>query len=155
MPFNGSGTYTAPSSPGSFNPAVSGSQGQPTDWNALLADLSSAMSNAICRDGQSTVTADIPMGGHKLTGLGPGTAATDSVTKAQMDASTPTGVVQDYIGTTAPTGWVLAWGTIGNATSAATNRANADTSALFTLIWNSWADAQAPVSGGRRRERCG
>lgn len=60
------------------------------------------------------------------------------------------GAVLDYIGATAPSGWVLANGTtIGNAASAATQRANADTVNLFTLLWNSWANAQAPVSGGR------
>ncbi|MFZ5784022.1 MAG: hypothetical protein ACOY4R_27810 [Pseudomonadota bacterium] len=54
-----------------------------------------------------------------------------------------------YCGTTAPTGWVGAWGTIGSAASGATNRANADTEPLYTVFWNGWADAQAPVSGGR------
>jgi hypothetical protein len=62
----------------------------------------------------------------------------------------PTGLAQFYMGTTPPAGWVLAdGGSIGNAASGATNRANADTEALFTLLWNSMADAQAPVSGGR------
>lgn len=47
-------------------------------------------------------------------------------------------------------GWVLANdGTIGNAGSGATNRANADTQALYTLLWNNIADADAPVTGGR------
>lgn len=82
-----------------------------------------------------------------------GVASLDSsglVPVAQLPASVPTGVVEDYLGTTAPTGYVLADGrTIGSATSGATNRANADTQALFLLLWNSMADAQAPVSGGR------
>lgn len=61
-----------------------------------------------------------------------------------------TGVVKDYVGTTAPTGYVMLSGrTIGDASSSATERANADTSALFTLLWNSMADTEAPVSGGR------
>lgn len=47
------------------------------------------------------------------------------------------------------TGWVIAQGTIGSAASAATRRANADTLNLFTLLWTEFADAQAPVSGGR------
>lgn len=62
----------------------------------------------------------------------------------------PTGITDTYIGATAPAGWVFAAGrTIGNATSGATERANADTEALFTLLWDDWADAQAPVSTGR------
>ncbi len=61
----------------------------------------------------------------------------------------PTGLAQFYVGLTAPAGWVDAFGSIGNAASGATTRANADTEALFTLFYNSMADAQAPVSGGR------
>lgn len=62
----------------------------------------------------------------------------------------PTGATVSYVGTTAPAGWVMLSGrTIGDATSGGTERANADTEALFTLLWNSMADAQAPVSGGR------
>lgn len=75
-----------------------------------------------------------------------------TVLEGQVGAvsSVPTGVVNPYVGTTAPSGWLLAHGgTIGNAASGATVRANADTEALFTLIWNSMADAQAPVVGGR------
>lgn len=53
----------------------------------------------------------------------------------------PTGVGLDYWGTTVPSGWILAFGTIGNASSGATNRANADTQALFTLLWNSSTNA--------------
>jgi hypothetical protein len=46
------------------------------------------------------------------------------------------------------TGFVRANGrTIGSATSGASERANADTSALFTFLWN--ADANLAVSGGR------
>lgn len=52
--------------------------------------------------------------------------------------------------TTADSGWIMAGdGSIGNAASGATARANADTEALFTLMWTNVADAQAPVSSGR------
>lgn len=65
-------------------------------------------------------------------------------------ANVPTGSVFPYVGATAPTGYVLAaGGTIGSGASAATERANADTATLYALIWNSWANAQAPVSTGR------
>jgi hypothetical protein len=47
-------------------------------------------------------------------------------------------------------GWVRGNGrTIGSATSGGTERANADTSALFTWLWTNFADAICPVSGGR------
>lgn len=68
-----------------------------------------------------------------------------------LDPTQPVGSVYPFIGSTSlvPTGWVLMQGTIGNAASGATTRANADTEELFELLWDSMADAQAPVSGGR------
>lgn len=39
--------------------------------------------------------------------------------------------------------------TIGNAASGASERANADTAALFAFLWDNLANAQAAVSGGR------
>lgn len=61
-----------------------------------------------------------------------------------------TGDVKITLKTVADTGWVMMNdGTIGNATSSATARANADTSALFTLLWNNTADADCAVSTGR------
>ena len=48
------------------------------------------------------------------------------------------------------TGWVKANGqTIGSATSGASQRANADTQALFVYLWNNFTDSHCPVSGGR------
>jgi microcystin-dependent protein len=61
------------------------------------------------------------------------------------------GMEAGYWGTTAPSGWVMLSGrTIGSATSGATERANADTETLYTLLWTSLGEAQAPVSGGGR-----
>lgn len=68
------------------------------------------------------------------------------------DNSSPatTGLIIDFAGTATPSGWLLCSGrTIGNAASSATERANADTQALFTLLWNSLDNTRAPVSGGR------
>jgi microcystin-dependent protein len=62
-----------------------------------------------------------------------------------------TGMMMPYVGTTAPTGYVLCSGkTIGNASSNGTARANADTEDLFTLLWNSFANTELPIytSGG-------
>jgi microcystin-dependent protein len=71
---------------------------------------------------------------------------------AQPVSSVPTGALMPYIGGDrgVPEGWVLAaGGTSGDASSGATARANADTVALWELLYTSWPDAQAPVSGGR------
>lgn len=61
-----------------------------------------------------------------------------------------TGDVKLTLKTSADTGWVLCNdGTIGDASSSATTRANADTLALYTLVYNNVSDAYAPVTGGR------
>ena len=61
-----------------------------------------------------------------------------------------TGDVKITLKTVADAGWVLMNdGTIGNAASTGTARANADTEALFTLLWNNTTDANCAVSGGR------
>lgn len=47
-------------------------------------------------------------------------------------------------------GWVrMNARTIGSSTSGASERANADTQALYEFIWNNCADTECPVSGGR------
>lgn len=70
--------------------------------------------------------------------------------KIDVEVLNPVGSVLPYIGVTAPNAWILLdGGTIGNAASGATNRANADTEDLFTLFYDNMLDAQAPVSGGR------
>jgi microcystin-dependent protein len=55
-------------------------------------------------------------------------------------------VFMPYVGVSAPSGWLLASGmTIGNPTSGATSRANADTLPLYTLLWTSYANLQLPI----------
>ncbi|MBR0868935.1 hypothetical protein JQ633_01085 [Bradyrhizobium tropiciagri] len=59
-----------------------------------------------------------------------------------------TGDIKSAYGTSVISGWVRANGrTIGNATSGATERANADTAALFSYLWTT--DLGLAVSGGR------
>lgn len=59
-----------------------------------------------------------------------------------------TGMLQNYYGTSSPSGWVRGNGrTVGSATSGATERANADCQALFLFLWA--ADSTLSVSGGR------
>jgi len=82
-------------------------------------------------------------------------AANDSSTKVATTAFVAgagftTGDVKLTLKTAADSGWVLMDDTtIGNAASGATGRANADTVALFTLLWTNTADAQCAVSTGR------
>jgi hypothetical protein len=61
----------------------------------------------------------------------------------------PTGFVGDTLDDEAPVGWVLAFGTIGDAASEATNRAHADCERLFKMMYRVYPDEIAPVSDGR------
>jgi hypothetical protein len=85
MPRNGSGTFSL-YTPG--NPVVTGTTISSTWANNTLNDLATGLTNSLAKDGQTTPTANLPMGTFKLTGLGAGTAATDSLnlTQAQNEA---------------------------------------------------------------------
>jgi len=84
MPYNGSGVYSAPSLPGSFNPAVTGQNATPADWTTLLADFATAWSSVICKDGQTTITANLPMATYRHTGVGNAVARTDYASAGQV-----------------------------------------------------------------------
>ncbi len=83
MGFSG-GIWTWPSLPGSWNPAISGQAATPADWNTYSAAGAQGLSTMICRDGQSTVTADIPFANFRLKGVGNGILATDAANMSQL-----------------------------------------------------------------------
>lgn len=67
-----------------------------------------------------------------------------------VHGSVSTGDVKLTLKTAADAGWILMDDkTIGNAASGGTGRANADTEALFTLLYTNTVDADCAVSGGR------
>lgn len=163
MAYNGSGTFNL-YSPG--NPVVTGTTISSSWANSTLSDIATGLSTAVCKDGQTTITANIPMSNFKLTGLAAGTGSGQSVRYEQvvgtylpLSGGTMTGAIINVFSTgdvkltlktTADTGWVLMDdGTIGNGSSGGTTRANADTVDLFTLLWNNTANAQCAVSTGR------
>jgi microcystin-dependent protein len=72
------------------------------------------------------------------------------LTSAIAAASWTTGDVKLTMKVVADAGWVLMNdGSIGSAASGATTRANADTLALYTLLWTNVAQAWAVVATGR------
>lgn len=79
MPFNGAGAFSVV-----YNFVADAAAGikilasrQDTQW----ADVASnGLSNVICKDGQTTITANIPFSGFKATGLGDATTAGDALT---------------------------------------------------------------------------
>jgi hypothetical protein len=80
MPRNGSGTYTRPQAD-----YVPGTTILATSVNSDLNDMAQALTASLARDGQTTPTANIPLGGFRITGLGNGTSATDAATLGQVD----------------------------------------------------------------------
>lgn len=74
MPYNGSGDYSAPAN--SFNPAVGGTTISSADWNSLLSDLETALSSVVTKDGQTVITANLPMSGFKHTGVNTNSGST-------------------------------------------------------------------------------
>jgi hypothetical protein len=85
MPRNGSGTYSPPAS--SWNPPVNGQLMDPVDWAALLADITTALTASLAKDGQTTPSADIPLGNFKLYNVGAATSANQALVYGQSGAS--------------------------------------------------------------------
>lgn len=96
MSFNGVGTFQINTS---GQPVVDGTAITASVFNALTADLASGLSTALTKDGQTTPTANLPMGGYKLTGLGLGLNTTDS---ARMDNAIAPGIMECRIGSDYP-----------------------------------------------------
>jgi hypothetical protein len=81
MARNGSGTFSSP-----YPNFVSGTVISSTQVDANNSDIATALTQSIAVDGQSTVTGNIPLSTYKLTGVGAGSAATDSLTLGQAQA---------------------------------------------------------------------
>jgi hypothetical protein len=86
MAFNGSGIYVLPVT--SVTPAVGSTTIESTDFNTFTNDLETALSLCLTEDGANALTGDLPAGGNKITGLGAGTAATDSATIGGVETFT-------------------------------------------------------------------
>lgn len=86
MPFDGNGTYTLPSP---AYPAVTGAVISSSYRNTLDADLANALSNVMCRDGQSSATGNLPMAGFTLTSIAAAAAAGQPVRFEQLFGAGP------------------------------------------------------------------
>lgn len=84
MSFNGSGVFNINTS---GQPVASGTVISSTAFNLLTADLANGLTLCITKDGQSTPTANIPMGNNRIITLANGLAATDAATLGQVQSS--------------------------------------------------------------------
>lgn len=74
------GVYTVPEG----SQAVEGNIISPSAFNALLADLATALSAAVLKDGTQIIAANLPLAGFKVTGLGAGSTYTDALNVGQL-----------------------------------------------------------------------
>lgn len=91
MSYNGAGVFLINST---GNPVVTATTISISWANALTTDLGNGLTNCITRDGQSPATANIPLGGFKVTGVGLATATGDALSygrNATVAALTATG----------------------------------------------------------------
>jgi hypothetical protein len=120
--------------------------------NPMVCDASGRLPQFFLADGQIKIRLLDRLGNPQVVldnilVIGPTSGGGSGAT---IDPTTiaATGDLKQVYGTQTLTGWVRFNGrTIGSATSGATERANADTSALFVFLWT--ADATLTVSGGR------
>lgn len=84
MSFNGSGTFSI-STVG--NPVQSDTTISPTVHNATMDEIAAGLTQCVTKDGQTTITQDLPMNGKKFTGMGLAAAASDAmnVTASMMN----------------------------------------------------------------------
>lgn len=120
--------------------------------NPMVCDSSGRLPQFFLADGQIKIRMTDKFGNPQVSldnilVIGPSSGGGSGAT---IDPTTiaATGDLKHAYGTQVITGWVRLNGrTIGNASSGATERANADTNALFLYLWA--ADANLTVSGGR------
>ena len=103
MSYNGSGTFNINTA---GQPVVTGTVISSSVFNALTADLATGLSTAITKDGQTTITNNIPFNGYKITNLGAGTASTDAARVGQIQSGATTAITvsgtDTYTGTMSP-----------------------------------------------------
>ena len=85
MAFNGSGTFTIDTA---GNPVQQDTEIDPNVHNNTMDELAAGLSNCITRDGQTTISQNIPFSGKRITNLGAGTLATDAANLQNIVANT-------------------------------------------------------------------
>lgn len=121
------------------NPVVTGTLINSTWANATMPDIGQALTNSIAKDGQTTPTANLPMGGNRHTGVSDGNLGTQyaSINQSQNGSLVKVGSVANatdaYTGSVAPAIAAYTDGLIVTLTPSATNTTTTVTLALNGL----------------------
>lgn len=99
MPRNGSGSYQSPAG----QPVTTGTVIDSTVFNTNTSDVATALTNSVAKNGETTPTANLPMGGFKHTGVADATARTQYESAAQAQDGTLT-LIASISGTDTITG---------------------------------------------------
>lgn len=86
MSRDGSGIYSLPAG----NPVVTGTTISSATHNTTLTDIANALTASIAKDGQTTPTANLPMGTYRHTGVSNGTARDQYAAVGQLQDNTAT-----------------------------------------------------------------
>lgn len=135
MARDGSGNYNLPAG----NPVVTGTTITSTWANATMPDVGTALTNSISKDGQTTPTANLPMGGNRHTGVADGNLANQyaSINQVQNGSLNKVGSVANatdaYTGSIAPAIAAYTDGLLVTMTPSATNTTVSPTLALNGL----------------------
>lgn len=144
MAFNGSGTFVRLYS--WTTEQLAGNPISSTKMDAEDAGFAAGLSNCITKDGQTTITNDIPMAGFKITGLGTPTATTDATTKAYVDAKTwATANIQDGAVTLAKQANLAQYRVNGRVSSGAGVPEALDADDIITILGQATTDLTLPV----------
>lgn len=122
MPRNGSGTYSTTVPP----PFTAGTAIKSAEVNAALADIAAALTASIASDGQTTPTANLPMGARRHTGVGNAAARDDYAAAGQVQDGSllyvaDSGAADVYVATLAPAPTAYAVGMMVRTKIANTN----------------------------------
>lgn len=96
MSYNGSGSFSINTA---GQPVVNATTINATVFNDFTADVATGLTTAICKDGQTVITANLPMSGFKHTGVADGTARNHYASLANVQDGT--GVYVATVGGTA------------------------------------------------------
>jgi microcystin-dependent protein len=133
MPYSAAGVFTQAVT------FTDGTAATAEDQNTQDSDIASGLTAVGWATGNASASApgNMNMGGHKLTNLANGTAATDAAAYGQLSALLPSGIMFPYAGSSLPSGFLYCDGSAISRTTYAS---------LFTAIGTTWGSGDGSTT---------